>query len=161
MRLLLLASLVFATSAAAQSAEQPATEPMLKTQGAFFALAVADLDASTRWYTEKLGLRVTMRVPTQERVALAVLEGGGLTVELIQHDDARPLPPSAGSSSDGPRVLGLFKAGVIIEDFDQTVTLLRRRGIEIVAGPFPSSPRQRANLLIRDHVGNLIQLFGK
>jgi hypothetical protein len=45
----------------------------------------------SRWYSEKLGLKVVMRVPKTDKAAVTVLEGGGLIVELIQHDDALPL----------------------------------------------------------------------
>jgi len=31
------------------------------------ATTVADLDASVRWYTEKLGLKVVQRLPTRQR----------------------------------------------------------------------------------------------
>jgi len=57
-------------------------------------------------------------------------------------------------------VHGYFKAGAIIEDFEKTVALLRQRGVEIFLGPFPRTSEQRANVLIKDGAGNLIQLFG-
>jgi catechol 2,3-dioxygenase-like lactoylglutathione lyase family enzyme len=58
----------------------------------FFALSVADLESSARWYSEKFGLRVVMQAPKMKTVrsALIVLAGGGLLVELIQTDAAMP-----------------------------------------------------------------------
>jgi hypothetical protein len=50
------------------------------TTGAFFASSVADIEASARWYSEKLGLKVTMQVPKTDESAVSLLEGGGLTV---------------------------------------------------------------------------------
>ena len=35
------------------------------------------------------------------------------------------------------------------------------RGAEIAFGPFPARDGQRANLIVRDNAGNLIQFFGK
>ena len=55
---------------------------------------------------------------------------------------------------------GLDKAGVVVKDFDRTVGELRGRGVEIVLGPFPKSETQRANVLLRDNAGNLLQLIG-
>ena len=136
------------------------SRPVFETRGAFFALSVADLDASTRWYTEKLGLAVVMRPPKQDKSAVAVLEGGGLIVELLQRDDATPLRQAAPSATANYLVHGFFKAGVIVDDLNATLTALRARGVEIAMGPFPASKDQRANAIIRDNAGNLIQFFG-
>jgi len=129
------------------------------TTGAFFALSVPDLAASTRWYSEKLGLRIVMR--SANGVPVNVLEGGGLIVELVQRDGARS--PRDAMSADSPPdlVRGIFKVGVIVEDFDGTVARLRAKGVEIVLGPYPPTPEQRANMLVKDNAGNLIQFFGK
>jgi catechol 2,3-dioxygenase-like lactoylglutathione lyase family enzyme len=142
------------------SARLPADPPFTST-GAFFALYVADLNASTRWYTEKLGLKVTMRTPKQGKAAVTVLEGGGLMVELIQHDDAVPRGRAAGAGRDPALIHGLSKAGFLVEDFERTMAALKERNVQIAYGPFPATATQRANAIIRDHAGNLIQLFGK
>ena len=136
------------------------SRPPFETRGAFFALSVADLDASTRWYSEKLGLSVVMRPPKQDKSAVAVLEGGGLIVELLQRDDALALRQAAPSATASYLVHGIFKAGVIVDDLNATITALRARGVEIAMGPFPASKEQRANAIIRDNAGNMIQFFG-
>lgn len=145
----------------AKSWSQSAPEPAMTTTGAFFALSVADLEASTGWYTQKLGLRIVTRLGKQNGIAVTVLEGGNLMVELIQQDGARSLSALGPGLSAGATVHGLFKAGVVVSDFDATLAMLRARGVEIVAGPFPARADQRANVLIRDNAGNLIQFFGK
>lgn len=122
--------------------------------GSFFALSVPDLDASTKWYTETLGLQVVMQVPRQNKTAVTVLEGGGLIVELIQHDDARP-------SGDPLLVHGVFKVGIVVEDYAGLLELLRVRRVEIALGPFPARDGQRPNLIVRDNAGNLLQFFAK
>ena len=138
--------------------EQP---PAITATGAFFALSVADIEASTRWYSEKLGLKVVMQAPKRDHAAVTVLEGGGLIVELIQQDDAVALGKAAPAIKGNMFVHGIFKAGVIVDDFDKTLAMLRARGVEIVIGPFPAKANQRANVIIKDNAGNLIQLFGK
>jgi len=124
--------------------------------GSFFALSVADLSASTHWYEEKLGLKVVMQVPKKEgQSAVTVLEGGQLIVELIQNDDAGP------AEKNPLLVHGIFKAGAIVDDFDKTVAMLKARNVEIAMGPFPAKGKQRANVIVKDNAGNLIQFFGK
>jgi catechol 2,3-dioxygenase-like lactoylglutathione lyase family enzyme len=129
--------------------------PWKGVTGAFFALSVSDVQASTKWYAEKLGLKVKLEVPEHDGVSVVVLEGGGLTVELIRHGKAAPAPAAI------PLVHGLFKAGLVVDDFDRVVATLRARGVELVAGPFPAKGDQRANVVVKDNAGNLIQFFGK
>ena len=157
-RLIPFAFVVLASSAAAQST--PGVTTAFRSRGAFFALSVADLGASTQWYTEKFGLEVVMHPPKQDKSEVTVLEGGGLIVELLRRDDAMPLAQAAPSVTADYLVHGLFKAGIIVDDFDATVTTLRARGVAIAFGPFPASATQRANVIVRDNAGNLIQFFG-
>ena len=145
-----------------EQAPKSTTElPAIAASGAFFALSVADIDASVRWYSEKLGLKVVMQAPKRDHAAVTVLEGGGFIVELIQHDDAVPLGKAAPAIKGNLFVHGMFKAGVIVDDFEKTLAMLKARGVEIVIGPFPAKANQRANVIIKDNAGNLIQLFGK
>ncbi len=155
-RVLLASAILAVAPLGAQRSSPGAAGPTFTTHGAFFALSVADLDASVRWYTEKLGLATTMRRPRENGVAVAVLEGGGLIVELLQLDAARPLAADARE-----KVHGFFKAGVIVDDFNGALATLRARGVEIAYGPYPKRGDQRANVIIKDGAGNLIQLFGR
>ena len=144
-------------AAAAQTATPAdSTAPVLGgVRGAFMALSVVDIAASRRWYVEKLGLRPTMEIPRANGAAVVVLEGGGLTVELVQLDSAVPRPRSA------EQVHGFFKAGLVVDDLPRVLAELRRRGVEIAFGPFAARDGQRANVIIRDGAGNWIQLFGR
>jgi catechol 2,3-dioxygenase-like lactoylglutathione lyase family enzyme len=159
-----LALVALAATASAEPAPKlaPPTErrAAAAATGAFFALSVADLGASEKWYTERLGLRVVMRVPRQNGASVVVLESDGLIVELIQHDDAVPLGTAAPAVKDNMHVHGLVKAGVIVPDFDATLAMLKARNVEIAFGPYPKRQGQRANVIVRDNAGNLIQFFG-
>jgi catechol 2,3-dioxygenase-like lactoylglutathione lyase family enzyme len=143
-------------SPAVQQADTP-----FQTTGAFFALSVPDVTASAKWYREKLGMKVILEPPRSADASVVVLEGGGLIVELLQHNEAKPLRSIAPNAGENFKVHGFFKAGVIVEDFDRTIAAFRARGITIAIGPFPKSATQRANAIIRDNDGNLIQFFGK
>ena len=148
--------LVCTPAADAQTADPPFT-----ATGAFIALSVPDVAASARWYREKLGLRIVLEPPKAGEATAVILEGGGLLVELIQHDGAKPLGTLAPGVRGSVYVHGYFKAGLIVEDFDRTIAALRARGIEIAFGPYPRSATQRANAIIRDNAGNLIQFLGR
>jgi hypothetical protein len=80
------------TRAVGAGTEPPALSdpPLAGVKGAFFAPSVADLEASAKWYIEKLGLAVAMRTKSG-KTSVIVVSGNGLTVELLRHDDATDL----------------------------------------------------------------------
>jgi catechol 2,3-dioxygenase-like lactoylglutathione lyase family enzyme len=135
--------------------------PVLEATGAFFALSVSDINASARWYSEKFGLKVVMPVSKDDKAAVTVLEGGGLIVELIQHNAAVPLSKAAPAIKEHILLHGLFKAGIIVHDFERTLEALKARHVEIAFGPFAARANQKANAIVRDNAGNLIQIFGR
>ena len=143
---------------AAAFAQSPTTvaPPFDAVAGSFFAISVSDLEASTQWYSEKLGLRSIMSVPKQRgAVGVNVLQGNGLTVEIQQHDGAEPDSREAPAQRHG-----IFKVGVFVQDFDATLAQLRARGVPIFMGPFRSS-NQPPQVIVRDPSGTLIQFFGR
>ena len=155
------ALLVLLCAASTARAQTPQAAPAFTTAGAFVAHSVPNLEAATRWYRDKLGLRVVMQPPPHQGVQAVVLEGGGLIVELIHNPAAQPLRMVAPAITHTTLVHGIFKAGVIVENLDATLTTLRERGVEIAIGPFPAREGQRANFIIKDGDGNFIQFFGK
>lgn len=154
--LLPLAMIMLATVAATAQT----TTPFAATHGAFIGISVGDLDASVQWYAEKLGLSVILRPPKIDKSTAVILQGGGLTVELMHHDDAVALATAAPSITRNFMVHGIFKAGIIVDDFDQAMATLRERGVTIAIGPFPAHGGQPANAIIRDNEGNFLQIFG-
>ena len=154
--------MLLAAAVAGRAAAQQKIQPAFRTSGAFFALSVADMAASAKWYQEKLGLTVVMNSPKQggAPAGAMALEGGGLIVELVEHDSARALSAIAPRVGSNVLLHGFFKAGVIVDDLDRALATLRARGVEIAMGPFPARGAIRANVIIRDNAGNLIQLFG-
>lgn len=151
---------ILASTAGAQGQSEA---PVFNVSGAFIGLSVSDMEASTRWYREKLGLTVIMQAPRTDatKSAATVLQGGGLTVELVKHDEAKPLSSFLPDSKGALYVHGIFKAGIVVNDFDATIAALRSRGVNIPIGPFPKRADQPANAIIRDNEGNYIQIFGK
>ena len=152
---------VLSVMSGTQSTAPPGDRPVATITGSFFALSVADVKASAEWYANAFGLKTVMPASRSGKTTVTVLEGGGLIVELIQHDDALPMAKAAPTVTEPRLVHGLFKAGFIVDDFDKTLAALKARHIEIAFGPFPARPGQRANVIVRDNAGNLIQIFGR
>lgn len=137
--------------------------PAFTAREAFVGLSVQDIQASERWYREKLGLRVVMRNPRTDatRAHMVLLRGNGFTVELVQQDESVPLSSVVGQGRGALYVHGIFKVGIVVDDFDAAMRTLRARGVDIPIGPFPKRGDQPANAIIRDNAGNYIQLFGR
>lgn len=159
--LIILAALTtLALACGAESATRPAAEAPFVANGGFIAVSVADVEASAQWYADKFELTTVIRVPKTNGVAVTVLEGNGLIVELMQSDAARSRTTVApGAPPEG--IHGVFKGGVIVENLDQTIAALQARGVAPAFGPFPAQSGQRANVIYRDNAGNLIQFFGR
>lgn len=155
MKSLILAAALLAIAPTTGAA--PTLEPATSAaRGAFLALSVPDAEASAKWYGRAFGLKVASRPPGTNKIAVIILEGDGLVVELIQSADAR-----SRADQDPTRVQGLFKAGFIVDDLEVVLARLKAEGIAPAYGPYPAKDGQRANLIVRDNAGNLIQVFGK
>jgi catechol 2,3-dioxygenase-like lactoylglutathione lyase family enzyme len=159
-RLLIAASLAY-LGISAGADKTPVNTPVPLARGSFFALSVADIEASTAWYHEKLGLEITLRPPRSGPASVVVLEGGGLIVELIQHDEAKALAKLNPPVGDAINLHGFFKAGFVVEDLDAALATLKSRGVQVAYGPFAAKEGRRANVIIQDNAGNLIHVFGK
>jgi catechol 2,3-dioxygenase-like lactoylglutathione lyase family enzyme len=131
----------------------------LESRGVFFALSVPDVDTSTRWYVDTLGLKVVKQLSDPVRRRVTVLAGGGLGVELAQ--DVAPLSRAAPPPHKPEQIHGIFKVGVIVDDLDQFLALLKARGVPIHSGPSPARPNDMGGVLIKDNAGNLIQFLGR
>ena len=155
---LLVSASLPAQSTSAQAQTAVSKQAIIETRGAFFALSVADLDASSGWYRDKLGLEVVFAPPPASGFAVVVLAGGALMVELVHRDGAVQDPCG---TTDPSQCHGFFKVGVVVMDLGKTLEKLAARGVPVAFGPFPRQPNQPANAIIRDNAGNLIQLLEK
>jgi len=160
MRLLSLLCCVALTSQVVAQTATPRAAPVLG-RGAFWALSVADIKSMSEWYADKFGLHVTLDPPKANGAKAVVLEGDGLIVELIQHDSAKPRRVAAPGASEAVLLHGIMKAGVLVDDFDKTIASLRAASVPFAFGPYPARAGQRANVIVRDPEGNLIQIFGR
>src|SRR5215469_14030725 len=131
-----LVSLMIPVLARGQSAEAVFAPAAVNAKGAFFAVVVPDMEASVKWYSESLGLKIGMQM--KDKTSVTVLAGGGLMVELIHSDDALTRGKAAPAGKEEVLLHGISKAGIIVDDFDKTLTMLKARHVEIAYGPYPA-----------------------
>ncbi|MDM5196778.1 VOC family protein [Fictibacillus enclensis] len=133
-------------------------------------LSVRDLDASIRWYEEKLGFRVTKRfafenlseagVTTREEkidAKFAFLELNGFLIEMIALKDVVPFPYK-GDPANVARMQGMAHLCFTVDNVDEATEELKRRGVEITWEPasFPDLGIRRVTF--SDNEGNQLEL---
>lgn len=110
------------------------------TQPHHTALFVTDLDRSLAFYTELLGFELLNRNDgwggdfldrvtntTGASLSLAVLQLGGVVIELIQ-----VLSPADFPSDASTRASGLARIGFVVEDIDEVAARLRAAGVRFM-----------------------------
>ncbi|WP_168733681.1 VOC family protein [Deinococcus sp. Arct2-2] len=124
------------------------------------ALVVADLDASSAWYSGMLGFKPERRFGFPEagvQIAHLVSEMG-LRVELIQQTGSSRSPDEGKDVFGALVTQGIKHVGLLVDDIDQTAQELKARGVEIVLEVTAVAPAGVKNFWIRDNSGNLIEI---
>ncbi len=133
-----------------------------KPTGVFFALSVADLDALSKWYQDKLGFQVLTSGEAPNKIAkFAILQSEGAIIEMIQHRDAKPMSVAAPSVKGAHQIHGIFKVGMLVEDIDGLHRRLKDKEVAIAYELMPAKDVPLRSFSIRDGEGNLVQFFGK
>ena len=145
-------------------AQRPVSLPAFQTQGAFWAIVVANLDASEHWYVENLGLqRVKKGTAPNGKSETLVLGGHGIFVEIVHFFEDKH-PQAQAGPKDGQRLqLGIFKTGVTVspQDFDGLLQYLQQRNAEFIGRVFNDDEMGVRSFIVRDNTGNLIQFFAR
>lgn len=139
------------------------SKPVFKANGGFVAITVPDLDASAKWYVEKLGLKIVKdhAMRPDKKAAVTVLEGNGFAVELIWLADAVPLSKAAPALKGPQDVHGILKSGIFVDDLDATLKQLKSRNVTMAFDTFYDKSMDCRMFAIRDNNGNILQFFGK
>jgi catechol-2,3-dioxygenase len=119
----------------------------------FVALQVVDVDAASEWYRRVFGVSEVNRIDAVDgRYRIRILDRSELTVELIESSDA-PSPPD--------RHLGLFKAGIYVDNIDAAYAWFRDQGVDVDQRIFVDEALGARSFLIRDLEGNRLQVFSR
>ncbi len=124
-----------------------------------FAVSVADLEESIRWYENVLGFKLLCRnVIDKLDVPVAHLDSpdSGFVLELYSPQEAKPLPDERMHPDKDMMTHGNKHFALTIKDRNETKKQLEEMGIEIVMtapcwGTF--------GIFILDNTGNIIELF--
>lgn len=118
-------------------------------------LLTAAPDRTIAFYVGVLGFleRDRMRIPETPLgpLDLAYLELGGTTVEVMCYPEAKAIAPRSAEQRLGWQCLALE-----VDDMDETIDMLRDKGVAAAWGPMKRPDYARAE--IRDPDGNPIEL---
>lgn len=98
----------------------------------FVTIHVKDLERSVRFYEDILGMKTARRFPAGPNMEIAFMADGPAEIELIC-DKGAELP----LYGEWPSL------GIETEDLDKTMEDMKKKGVEIVSGPFQPNPHTR------------------
>jgi catechol 2,3-dioxygenase-like lactoylglutathione lyase family enzyme len=115
-----------------------------------------DLDATLDWYSSKLDFAVDRRFVV-DGTTFAFIVSGGVKIELVAGASHRHEAPTDDllASLDPER---LHHFCIAVDDLEATVSQLRDRGVEPIAGPMDVPAIGQRIAFITDNTGNIIEL---
>jgi glyoxylase I family protein len=139
--------------------QRMATSPLVSAKAHHYALRVPDLEASARWFLEKLDFHVvkSWRFNEHRLAWLSPRGNDGLIIELIGGNSPEP-NPEFGSLDESLEHAGFHHLCLDVVDLDQTIAELRRRGANLIVGPFEIAEVRRRHIFVSDPWGNMIEL---
>jgi methylmalonyl-CoA/ethylmalonyl-CoA epimerase len=119
-------------------------------------LSVPDLEASVKWYQEKLGFNVEKRqVIEQIPAKIAFLVNGDFRVELFEVAGAVRLPEERRFPDRDLKTHGTKHLALGVKDVRQAMEILKSRGVDVA---MESAVEGKPMAFIRDNSGNLIEI---
>ena len=115
-------------------------------------IAVRSVEASTRWYSQLLGVR-DLGVSEHSHIYQRLLHGGSLVLQLHAWDEEdHPNLVNADAAPVGHGVLLWFE----IDDFDAAVKRARSLGATVVEEPHVNPAPQHREMWLRDPDGYVV-----
>ncbi len=137
----------------------PSDRPFASARVAHAALRVPDIEASKRWFIDKLDFRVVREWPVGElRYAWLCPPGdGSLHVEIIGGNAPEP-NPEFGTIDETLEYGGYHHVCIDVADLDLALAELRARGVATIGDAIVMSGADRRMAFIADPWGNLVEL---
>ncbi|WP_456462451.1 VOC family protein [Reichenbachiella sp.] len=156
MRILIYIWLIFVLSMSSQAQNTPPND----LTPYFNAIIVSNMDSSLVWYQQTLGYEVLNSKQFPEMgFKQANLKKGNASLELIELNsaiDPKELIPNYDSKT---KVLGLFKLGFQVDDFDLWIAFLKLKQVSFNGGVVKDETTGNRMVIILDPDSNRIQLF--
>ena len=158
MKFYLTIAILFCTSSFCNAQSEYLTEP----EAYFSALIVSDIDRSIVWYSNNFGLKVLDKTESKERgFKQANLKRGNILIELIELKSAISLKDVDANINDKTRIIGFFKIGFLVSDFDNWISHLNDSKVDFHGTVVTDNISGKKMVIVKDPDGNRIQLFEK
>jgi catechol 2,3-dioxygenase-like lactoylglutathione lyase family enzyme len=120
------------------------------------------MDTSIHWYRNILGFELIDRVESHERgFKISNLQRGENMIELIQLDSAIDPKNVVPEFNSKIRILGIFKTGYQVSDFDEWIIHLKEKKVEFYGNIVTDTNTNKRTVILTDPDGNRFQLFEK
>jgi glyoxylase I family protein len=140
----------------------PPTNPrsaFASMKGHHVAVRVPDVEASKRWFVEKLDFRVIHEWPYEDQRVAYLAPATCVTFHIEILGGGSPTPKrDYADLADSLREAGYHHFCLDVDSIDKAIAELRRRGVTIVGEPFELEAISRRLAFIADPWGNLIEL---
>lgn len=128
----------------------------------FSAIIVSDMDVSISWYQDKLGFSVvSLNDASKSIFEQANLKKGEAHVELIEIQSAQSPKDAMIEYTSKTRLIGLFKIGYSVSDFDKWIEHFTRENVQFNGNIVEDQATKKRMVIILDPDGNRIQIFEK
>ena len=126
----------------------------------FTSIIVKDFDDSMNWYTNVLGLEVLSKMESEERgFKLANLKRENMLIELLELNKAVNLNDIVPDYNSKTRIVGLFKMGFQVSEFDAWVEHLTHQNVDFYGNIVTDPTSGKRMIIITDPDGNRVQIF--
>lgn len=126
----------------------------------FNAIIVSDMDTSLLWYRTALGYEIlNQRELPEMGLRQANLSNGSSNLELIELSSAITPEEFIPNYTQKIKIIGLFKFGFEVENFDQWIEYLTSENVQFNGGVVIDEESNKRMTIILDPDDNRIQLF--
>ena len=126
----------------------------------FTAIIVSDINTSINWYTSILGFTVLDKVESTERgFKQSNLKRASIHLELIELDAAVNPAASIPNYNSKTRLIGFFKTGFLVSDFDNWLNHLTMKNVNFQGSVVTDDTTEKRMVIIKDPDNNRIQIF--
>jgi catechol 2,3-dioxygenase-like lactoylglutathione lyase family enzyme len=126
------------------------------------SIVVSDIDTSTAWYVNNLGLKVRNKLENKARgVTIVNLENQGILIELIEINNSLDKNEIIKEYPQGTKLTGFMKSGFRVAELDEWHQFLEKQKVKFRGRIVTDSHTGKRTFLVEDPDGNIIQFFEK